>query len=214
MVELVGTNSGDVYAIGRDAIAHWDGKTWSDVEIPDVKGDVFGGWTDGKQLIIVTNDWDKSTSWIYRRDEKGAWSLDGRSKGVLLNVGGSSDALYAIGNQGLILHRIKSGAWRDETVQHADQYSQIYAASVDDIYIAGSSLLHSRGDGKWSDVKLPTTESATTVWGRSSNDVFAGTMGELFHFDGHAWSKTGWTRDVGPLAGNAKMVLVTNLRDE
>jgi len=48
------------------------------------------------------------------------------------------------------------------------------------------------------------------VWGRSGSDVYAGTLGGLFHLRGGEWRATAWKSEVGALAGNANEVLVAN----
>jgi hypothetical protein len=114
-----------------------------------------------------------------------------------------------VGGAWKILHRSGPGAWLDESMT-GGKLTQIYAASARDIYLVGHRLMHSSGDGMWHAVELPTRAEVTTVWGRGGNDVFAGTMDGVFHWDGKRWSPTGWPHDSETIAGNATTVLVAN----
>lgn len=207
---LFGSGSSDVYAAGVHTLEHWDGKAWSEIQVPDVQGTFSGGWTDGKQVLVATSDWDPDAKkgWIYRRDEKGAWTLDGTAKNILFAIGGTGDTIYAVGQDGLTLHRTAAGAWTDETFPNGYQVTNISVLTPNDIYSAGSSLMHSTGDGAWTKVVLPKKAQVISVWGRASNDVYAGTLGGLFHFDGTSWSATRWRHGVETIAGNATLTLI------
>ena len=208
-----GTSSKDVWVAGVKTLAHWDGTAWQEERIPMLVGSLAGIWGSGGKLFAVSSDWQARSDRgrIFRRDAHGRWTLDGHGDGNLHDVGGLGSLVLAVGGDGQILRRTRPGVWLNEGEgTHTNEH--VYVASEHDIYVAGSKLLHSSGDGKWARVPLPITAQARTVWGRGSADVYAGTLGGLCHWGGTSWSKTAWTHEVGALSGNGHEVLVANQR--
>jgi hypothetical protein len=210
---LFGRSANDVWAAGVKTLAHWDGTAWKEETITGLDGNVAGVWGNDKELYVVGGPSHPKGDGgrIYHRDAAGAWTVDGHAKSFLFGVGGAGDVVYAVGQDGQILRRAKAGTWTDEGTSLGTN-EVVYAAGPKDIYVAGSSLLHSNGDGTWQKVTLPTTSQPRNVWGRSSSDVYAGTLDGLYHLQGGTWRATAWHHEVGALAGNATTVLLANQR--
>jgi len=111
---------------------------------------------------------------------------------------GASD-VWAVGEQGLILHWDGS-AWSPSTSPTAANLYGVWAAAVDDVWAVGGSpigsgpndvLVHYDGAG-WTEVPPPRALGATyfKVWGLSSRDVHVvGSAGLALHYDGTTWSE-------------------------
>jgi hypothetical protein len=208
-----GTSAKDVWVAGVKTLAHWDGKAWAEEKIPVLEGSLTGVWGNGKDLYVVGGDWKSKgeRGRIFRRDASGAWTVDGRVEGMLYDVGGAGSLVLAVGDDGLIVRRTKAGTWTSEGLP-GGQNTRLFVANEHDIWVAGSKLLHSKGDGVWKRETLPTTSQPTQVWGRSGSDVYVGTLGGLFHLRGGEWRATAWDHEVGALSGNASEVIVANQR--
>jgi hypothetical protein len=208
---LWGRSSKDVWVAGVKTVAHWDGTSWVEETIPGLTGSVSGIWGDNKEVWVVGGDFNNDTDGgrIWRRDEHGAWALDGSAPAYLYDVHGVAGALIAVGNDGTILRRVKAGTWEAQGTK-GGQHTSVWLASPTDMYVAGSVLLHSKGDGHWEKVALPVHAQARRVWGRSAADIYVGTLGGLLHWDGKAWSTTEWKQEADCVSGNATAVLVAN----
>ncbi len=208
-----GRSSKDVWVAGVKTLAHWDGAAWKEEMVTGMDGTLSGIWGNDKELYIVGGPSHSKGDGgrIYRRDAAGVWTVDGHGKSFLFDVGGAGDLIFAAGQDGQILRRTKAGAWVDEGKSTAFN-EHVYVAGAKDIYVAGSSLLHSTGDGAWTKVKLPTTSQPRNVWGRGSSDVYVGTLDGLYHLQAGTWRATAWQHEVGALSGNATTVLIANQR--
>jgi hypothetical protein len=202
-----GTSSNDVWTAGVKTVAHWDGKAWSEVAIPMQEGSIGAIWGNGRELYVA-GGLSGGEGRIYRRDAAGTWTLDGRAKHYLFGIGGADKTVVAVGNAGTIVRRV-DGKWRDESFGDA-QETTVSAVDDHDIYLAGGELLHSTGDGKWRAVPYGSKAQPTAVWARAANDVYAGTLAGLFHWDGTTWNPTAWKHDCETVAGNADTALVAN----
>ena len=96
------------------------------------------------------------------------------------------DTAYAVGEGGAVFHRIKS-AWKKEQSGATGQLTHLWASGPSDVYAAGSELVHSTGDGKWTKVEVPRIGQATQITGRAANDVWALGLGGIAHHDGARW---------------------------
>lgn len=203
---LWGTSASDVWASGVTTLVHWDGTAWREEQPPKVAGYLTGIWGNGHELFVVGGN---TTGIIYRRDAKGAWTVDGHSDHMLYGIAGAGDTVVAVGDHGTILRRV-AGKWHSEGTGDV-QHTSVWAANEHDIYVAGSrKLLHSTGDGAWHEIELGTAAQTIAVWGRSATDVYIGTLGGLIHWDGAHATPTAWKHDVETVAGNADVVLVAN----
>ncbi len=206
-----GRSASDVWVAGVTTLAHWDGTSWKEEPIPVREGNLTGVWGTDTDLYVVGGDWKNKGDGgrIFHRDAKGKWTVEAHASSFLYDVQGRGKLLFAVGDHGLILRRGADGKWTDEG-KGSQQNTHLYLAADNDLWVAGSKLLHSKGDGQWTEVTLPKSAQVTTVWGRGPDDVYAGTLGGLFHLQGGTWKATEWKHDTEAIAGRPGEVLVAN----
>jgi hypothetical protein len=205
---LWGRSASDVYAGGVQTLAHFDGKGWSEIAIPHLEGSISGIWGDAVDLWVSAGH--QFNAFIHHRDGAGAWSVEAKTDVMLFNLGGVGSSVWAVGSSGTVFHREKDGHWKRETEARSKEYTTVWASAEDDVYTAGTGLLHSRGDGAWVPVELPVGGPLRYVWGRGKDDVFVGVAGGLFHLAGGTWTKTGFAMDSAGISGAGKDLFVAH----
>jgi hypothetical protein len=207
-----GRNARDVYAAGVTTLAHYDGTAWSEVPVPGLEGNLSGIWGTDTDLWVCGGSSlaDTDAGRIYHCDAAGKWTVEAKAGAFLYDMGGVGTSVWAVGDEGIILHRGPDGTWVTESTPKRMQHTRVWASGPDDVWVAGSRLLHSTGDGTWTEVSLPVHAQVTEVWGRAKGDVYAGTMGGLFHLQGGSWKETGYTGAAEGLGGTDTRVFVAN----
>jgi hypothetical protein len=133
---------------------------------------------------------------IRRSDDGGAaWSsaysgTGGSRSGSVNAMWGAGQTIFAVATGatvprtfGALLRSDDGGAsFAPAPLPDLDGVTAVWGASSDDVYIAGSRLLHA-GDGHtFAAVALPATASWTGVWGSSASDVYVvGFGGTIVH---------------------------------
>jgi hypothetical protein len=122
--------------------------------------------------------------------------------------GTSPTDVYAVGNGGTIAH-FDGGHWQSIAPNMANgcDFRAVWGSSPDDVYVAGTEgamtameggrvmpsagvIFHYDGTRWLQQQTMPTITTVTAVWGRSRQDVYAGTAGgTVLHFDGSTWSQ-------------------------
>lgn len=206
-----GTSANDVWVCGIGALLHFDGTAWREEPVPVREGYLNAIWGNGKELFVVGSDVNAKsgdTGRIYRRDETGTWMVESHAPSDLLAIAGSGSLIMAVGRSGLVLRRMQPGTWAPEPAGHGT-HTRLAIVNEHDLWIAGTTLLHSKGDGTWSEEKLADDYQTVAVWARGPGDVYAGTLRNLYRLRGTTWRPTPWKQGVGTLAGNATSLLVT-----
>jgi hypothetical protein len=109
---------------------------------------------------------------------------------------GAQDA-FAVGEDNSLYHDDGDGWHVESTHGPSDYFSDVWAAAVDDIYVAGNcGLLHYDG-AAWA---LIDDDFYWDVWGLAPDHVYAaGNGGRLLAYDGVAWDVT--ILDINSLQG-------------
>lgn len=172
----------DVYATGV-AVAHFDGKSWREIQIGKGKRTSYQISGSGPKDVLAF----ESTGTVHRRGESGAWSPETDLKAPL-NDGLviDADTAYAVGEGGAVFHRVK-GTWKREDSGVRGQLTRLWASGPSDVYAAGSALVHTTGDGKWTQVEVPRIGQPTQISGRAASDVWALGLAGIAHHDGARW---------------------------
>jgi|GEM_PF-1366380 len=100
--------------------------------------------------------------------------------------GSSSTDVFAVGDNGLILHYNGSN-WSQMDSGTATDLLSIWGSSASDIYTAGDDgfIFHYNGS-VWSKLDSPISYAFYDIWGTSGEDIFfAGPS--IYHYDGSGW---------------------------
>lgn len=182
-----GSGPNDVWVAGV-GVAHFDGTTWSPMMLPRIPGGSYRVSGSSAQNVWLFG----SDGSILRRDASGEMVEQMR---VVLSDGewitdacviDESNALAA-GSDGHALRVVNGRAVLEPTGTDA-QLAGAFASGPNDLYLAGTRLLHSSGDGRWAPVAIPAIGQVTDVRGTAANDVWALGLGGIVHFDGTAWT--------------------------
>jgi hypothetical protein len=125
------------------------------------------------------------------------WRIE--SSGITANLHGvwaQSGDIYAVGENGVILHSTGDGRWAAQTSGTAVELDAVWGSGPGDIYVVGAAgtILHSSGDGAWATQSGASTDNLHAVWGSGAGDVYAvGTAGTILHFHS-SWT----TEHAGP----------------
>lgn len=89
--------------------------------------------------------------------------------------GSSVDNVYAVGVEGIILHRHGGLPWKREDSGSQIGLTAVWGNGPNDVYAAKltGQVLHSAGDGHWSALSTPASGSVNALWGSKLNDIIA-----------------------------------------
>ncbi|QTA77907.1 CalX-like domain-containing protein [Desulfonema limicola] len=167
---------------------------------------------DGDQKVIVTAsapDWASGMTAVTVRDAD-AREIIIYTRRYFQHIWGSSENnVFAVGDNGLILH-YDGTAWTETDSGTGNDLYAVWGSSENDVFAAGGNgiILHYDGTA-WTETDIGRDNDLNAVWGSSGNDVFAaGENGIILHYDGTAWTETdsGTDKDLyavwGSSAGN------------
>lgn len=95
-----------------------------------------------------------------------------------------SKDIYAVGNEGTILHYDGSG-WSEMKCSTDATLNGIWGSSPENIFAVGDGgTILQYEDGRWVEMECTASENLNAVWGRSKKDVFAvGERGRILYYD-------------------------------
>lgn len=124
----------------------------------------------------------------------GTWCVETSPAAVLLHGvwAVTADDVFAVGNGGTILRRT-SDTWAAMPSPTTNNLRGVWAASSSDVWAGGVSgtILHFDGSA-WSVKTVASTADVDAVWGSSSTDVWFAGSGTVTHWNGTAFSSTGF----------------------
>jgi photosystem II stability/assembly factor-like uncharacterized protein len=132
---------------------------------------------------------------VYKSTDGGmTWeaSFDGiptRRKSLKALWGDSNGEVFALGNEGVILH-YDGSAWVEMTSGTAEDLLGIWGSSSASVFAVGEGGTILYYDGKsWTSMASGASEDLWDVWGSSPTHVFAvGAGGTILHYDGNHWT--------------------------
>lgn len=201
--ESVGAGSG---LFGGAALTAIWGSSATDIYV--VGGDwvMMGG--SGRSVPAIfhssgTGDWEMQT---LRRPDGGTPEF--HDTYYLRGIWGSSATdIYAVGENGLILHSTGDGTWTTQGLA-VFQLNDVWGSSATDIYAVGEdgAIYHSAGDGVWYLEDSHASAELRSVWGSGAGDVYVGGHGGLIlHSNGDGnWlvQTTSVTADIDSIWGS------------
>jgi hypothetical protein len=210
LVAIWGSSPSDVWTVGGDTVARWDGAWTSTTFDPSRLSGISG--TSASDVWVVGDvpstgrreilHWDGST-----------WSLayqSAQSSGFLTGVFAiAPNDAWAVGNgsSGIVLHW-NGATWAPQTGMPPTPYDAVWAASANDVWIGGNGLVAHWDGSSWTSRPTPNPAGFVTgIWGSSATDVWVaaadGLGGDVMHFDGTSWTSP------APLPGSFTPAAVT-----
>jgi hypothetical protein len=202
-----GVSATEVWAVGyQGTVLRFNGISWKD-RSPKTKvfvpGD--GGPPKGDAALAA------------RRNLNGVW--------VAATKGGATNAVYAVGDQGLVLHYdAKTATWRDQIPVYASGQVVLVQDQLNAVWGLSSTAVVAVGDfgtalvgnsSRLTKYQTGTTRDLMGVWGRDQDDVYAvGTGGTVLHFRSGRWrAQSGAPKQVlrgvwGPAADGSLAYIV------
>ena len=104
----------------------------------------------------------------------------------------SGDDVFAVGDAGTILRRVNN-TWTAMESGTTSNLRGVWAASSSDVWAVGvgGTVLRFNGTA-WSTIAGVTTSNIDAVWGSSATDVWLAGSGTVTHWNGTAFSSTGF----------------------
>jgi hypothetical protein len=171
-----GTSGADVWLVGeRGRSTHWDGAAFTEIAC-GTNATLFGGWASAPNdawAVGGTPDQPSATNDVVLHWDGTSWkpeALPETKKVALFKVWGTSkDDLYAVGEAGVIWHRVL-GAWRREGEGIATgRLTTIAGCGPTEVYaVGGRDLLVSNGSS-WSRSSIDPLKLVNELNGISCN---------------------------------------------
>jgi len=166
-----GTSATDVWAVGWNGVViHYDGKTWVDRSPPI---DVF--LTQVAEAGLPKGD----AALASRRNLWGVWAAGTKA----------TDALYVVGDRGLVLYLAKN-VWAAIPSGVEENLASVWGTSATSVFIVGDfGTILTGGPSGLTKANTGTAKPLHRVWGRNGGDIYAvGLSGTILHFNGSAWT--------------------------
>ena len=182
----------DVWAVA-DSIAHWDGSSWSVLDVPNLPTMAYlhGVW--GSQSVDV---WAVGDGGMIFHWDGTAWSnVQSPTANTLRAVWGSGPSdVWAAGDSGTIVHW-DGQAWTSSASGTTARLRGVWTAGANNAWATGDDGLRRWNGSAWStsstDLGDPdggTRIALGAVWGLSSDDVWAMGEGTALHWNGTSWT--------------------------
>ncbi|MBX3227106.1 MAG: hypothetical protein KIT84_35780 [Labilithrix sp.] len=213
-VTLFGRGKTDVYAALASDLHHWNGKEWSSAGYSGAAIRALARPSgDGDANLFVLDE----ESNVHAASVTHTWSrerlpVEGSTLQTMWSAG---DVLYVAGEDedgnARLFRRTTDRAWTMLS-RDASPYARsgrIWGGPDGMSFTASTTHVDvSRDRGATWKTSEPIEREATSIWGRTSSDVFVGGAGGLTHWDGKAWKATPFDRPVSLVAGNTAALYV------
>ena len=188
---IAGFSADDIFVGGIGTICHYNGTSWSTMEI-DSEAYIWGLWgIDGNHVYAVDMDggihFYDGSSWTKQVTYSGVWFSS--------IYGTAADDIYATASSGTNrLYHYDGTTW--EVVSNISLPSgaglyAVWGSASNDIYVVGSkgTIFHYDGSSWEQTFDIPAVEYHG-IWGTSSSNVLiAGEKGILLRKNGSSWTE-------------------------
>ncbi|NQU16445.1 MAG: hypothetical protein HQ564_00140 [Candidatus Saganbacteria bacterium] len=190
LATITGFSDSDIYVGGIGAMYHYDGTSWSTMEI-DTDAYIFGLWgTDSNNLYAVDLDgaihFYNGSSWVKQAE------LVARFNSV---HGTATNDVYAVSLAGdYMLYHYDGTTWAgidNSLLPGGSALYEVWGSASDDIYVVGDKgrIIHYNGTS-WEQIFDIPAREYQAVWGTSaSNVLIAGENGILLRKNGSSWTE-------------------------
>lgn len=204
---VYGNSSTDVLVAGGGIFLSFDNTTWSQWQAGSFTGLIIFGPQTWSSFYTTTS------SGVYWTPPAGGWAQvkDSSSNpipGLGKVWGTSSTDVYMYGqtlqcgfgvcsSDAEIIHTDSNGNWtRQYLVSAPNPTADVVAlfgfgTPANDLYAAttvGTTLLHSTGNGTWSDMSGAPQKNWGAIWGVDAAHLWFGAYGGIYGFDGTTWT--------------------------
>ena len=191
--DISGSGPNDIWLVGNDVIAHYDGTTFNEKQKGVILTSVTAEGNDfvavGKQGTIVKSK--GAGTWL--REDLQTFALETYDWFVSLWASGPSD-LFASTRFGRLLH-FDGNAWTEQTLNKLVGYTSpllwgdgtsLWALATDTSTLTSGTARRWDGSAWGADIALPIA-TVSGVWGASASDIWAVGSEGMAHYDGTTW---------------------------
>ena len=180
---------------GVGVVVHWDGRSWTVVDVPEATQALWSVWGFGTDDV-----WATGNGGLILHYDGTEWSevSSGTTQTIFEVWGLAPDDVWAVGRNSTVLHW-DGATWSPETVPGLGLYTHVFdvwGLAADDVWLAtdqrsGFGKLYNWNGSSWTEVLMPSEndgwEQAIKVWAANPNDLWVvGTL--IFHWDGQSWT--------------------------
>ncbi len=199
--EIFGASNAELYVGTSDALWHRVGTHWS-----HAKTVVRTAALSGNDLVIV----DSANERIERRKGQ-AWVPETIPQHLAVRTLFGGRGVWAVAENDdyddVLLQRTAAGTWAKRPLPNgAKTLNTVWVSPTGDAFVSADEGVFRFANGTWTERPAPLPVGH--MWGRSSSDVYGGSVTGLAHYDGKTWSKTSYAGRVDALAGTANEVFV------
>jgi hypothetical protein len=139
-------------------------------------------------------EWWRGDSGIIFHYDGNQWTETFNSDIWLHAIWGSSENdVFAVGNNGTILH-YNGQLWQQMESGVTNDFRAIWGSSDDDVFVVGNEGVIFHYDGQfWRNMGSGVTNNLNAIWGSSDDDVFVvggdWNQGIILHYDGLQWTE-------------------------
>jgi hypothetical protein len=140
-------------------------------------------WGSGANDIIASGQgdilhWKGGPTWSYETS-----NTSQRMEGIW---GSGPSDIYISVYSNVILHSTGNGTWDHQITTAGYTFHDVWGVGPNDVYASGSTVMHSTGDGIWSD---SWGFSVKAVWGSSPTDVYSTGGTDVIHLTSRGWTR-------------------------
>ena len=182
-------------AMGGGGVMEYDGTDFSSAAVVPSGVKLAGIWHDPVANIAIAVG---GIGTVVRRDFTG-WSAPmtvGSAADGWVAVLGFGSTVFIAGGAGIAMSTTSGAAWNAPTLG-TDNFHGLWGLSSNSVWAVGNAnnggppvVFHYNGS-TWTAAAAPgaATTLLRSIWGTSDSDIFVvGSNGQIFHFDGMAWT--------------------------
>lgn len=173
---------------------HYDGTTWTSRTVPTTNSglQLNGVWgSAGNDVYAAIGNPNQDGGGEVMHWNGSTWTSETVASHALLSVWGTGAHVYAVGNNGTLLHKNSTWSSIDVSSLTTAHLNAVWGTSSDNVFVVGEggTILHYNSELlQWETMQSPTTKRLTFVWGLGPNEVYAGGGGgTILRFDGSEW---------------------------
>lgn len=203
-----GTSQNNVYAVSLQGMSHYDGTSWSNVNLPTSifpSSTLYDLWIDSLTQKIYLTGFDYLISSYHNGNWNIEWAGPSGSKIHHSTIFGTSASSIYIGhedNTGIYISKYDDNSnswtynpWLLSNFSIGDIWatpSKTYVAFYNNGVMPGTNIVSKYNgillDFNGTSSKVELNKEFVGIWGKSPSDIYAVGFGIVYHYDGSVWS--------------------------